>query len=171
MRRLVTLAFGFVAVSLACLVAATRCGPRLGRPHHWMTHLSALVVLLPTCCSAVPIVSSFTPLNAHVSGAYTVTVLGLSFESSDMTPSAYVSGQPCATTTWTAGTQLVCAAPAPVLAGGVGREAWVKVLSDTASRGFSFDGTDACVQTRLVYTTACMQRRSCQHSWIRPMPR
>jgi hypothetical protein len=84
-------------------------------------------------------VSSFTPLNAQVSGATTVTVLGTDFQCSDLSPSAYVSGQPCATTAWTTNTQLVCAAPAPALVG-AGREAWVKVFSNTASRGFTFDG-------------------------------
>ena len=84
-------------------------------------------------------VSSFMPLNAQVSGATTVTVLGTDFQCSDLSPSAYVSGQPCATTAWTTNTQLVCAAPAPVLVG-AGREVWVKVFINTASRGFTFDG-------------------------------
>ena len=120
------------------------CANKLGLHNSWgATFQTAYPTFAGLVCT--PIVSSFTPLNAQVSGAYTVTVFGKNFESGDMTPSAYVSGQPCATTTWTTDTQLVCAAPAAVLAGDVGREAWVKVLSDTASRGFSFDGTDACV--------------------------
>jgi hypothetical protein len=119
------------------------CANKLGLHSSWGSTFQAAYPTFAGICT--PIVSSFKPLNAQVSGAYTVTVFGKNFEPSDMTPSAYVSGQPCATTTWTTDTQLVCTAPAAVLAGDVGREAWVKVLSDTASRGFSFDGTDACV--------------------------
>ncbi len=84
-------------------------------------------------------VSSFYPLNTQVSGAATVTLLGANFQCSDLSPSAYISGQPCATTAWTTTTQLVCAAPAPVLVG-AGREAWVQVFTNTAGRGFTFDG-------------------------------
>ncbi len=84
-------------------------------------------------------ISSFSPPNTQVSGAATVTVLGANFQCSDLSPSAYISGQPCATTAWTTTTQLVCAAPAPVLVG-AGREAWVQVFTNTASRGFTFDG-------------------------------
>ncbi len=84
-------------------------------------------------------VSSFYPLNTQVSGATTVTLLGANFQCNDLSPSAYISGQPCATTAWTTTTQLVCAAPAPVLVG-AGREAWVQVFTNTASRGFTFDG-------------------------------
>jgi hypothetical protein len=45
------------------------------------------------------------------------------FSSIDQSPSAYLSGQPCRTTTWTTATQLVCAAPSPVLATGARRRA------------------------------------------------
>jgi surface protein len=97
----------------------------------------------PTFLSSGSSISSFSPLNTQVSGAAAVTVLGANFQCSDLSPSAYISGEPCATTAWTTTTQLVCAAPAPVLAGGVGREAWVKVFTNTASRGFSFDAAVA----------------------------
>jgi hypothetical protein len=40
---------------------------------------------------------------------------------------------------WTTTTQLLCTAPAPVLRGAV-CEAWVKVVTNTGSRGFTFDG-------------------------------
>ena len=46
----------------------------------------------------------------------TVTILGIGFSSSNPTPSAYVAGQLCATTSWTTATQLMCAVKAPVLA-------------------------------------------------------
>ena len=62
-------------------------------------------------------VSSFAPLNTPVSGAATVTIVGVGFSGStsiDPTPSAYLSGQPCTTSSWTSATQLVCAARAPV---------------------------------------------------------
>jgi hypothetical protein len=83
------------------------------------------------------------------------------FSSIDLSPSAYLSGQPCRTTTWTTATQLVCAAPSPVLAtgalharpsgplaaarpplgaAGAAREMWVKVAATTACEGFTFDG-------------------------------
>ena len=95
----------------------------------------------PTFLSpSVPSISSFSPLNTQVSGAATITVLGANFQCSDVSPSAYVSGQLCATTAWTTTTQLVCAAPAPILVG-AGRVAWVKIVTNTASRGFTFDGT------------------------------
>jgi hypothetical protein len=84
-------------------------------------------------------VSSFAPMNTQVSGASTITVLGADFQCSDLSPSAYISGQLCATTAWTTPTQLVCAAPTPVV--GAGREILVKVFTNTASRGFfTFDG-------------------------------
>ena len=102
----------------------------------WGTTLRAAY---PTLLASASI-SSFSPLNAQVSGAATLTVLGANFQCSDLSPSAYVSGHPCATTAWTTNTQLVCAAPAPVLVG-AGREAWVQVFTNTASRGFTFDGT------------------------------
>ena len=100
----------------------------------------------PTFLSIASI-SSFSPLNAQVSGAATLTLLGANFQCSDLSPSAYVSGQPCATTAWTTTTQLVCAAPAPVLVG-AGREAWVQVFTNTASRGFTFDGTTSAAWSR-----------------------
>jgi hypothetical protein len=84
--------------------------------------------------------SSFSPLNTLVSGAATVTVLGSNFQCSDVSPSAFITGKPCATTAWMTSTQLVCAAPAPVLMG-AGREAWIQILTNTVSRGFTFDGT------------------------------
>jgi surface protein len=93
----------------------------------------------PTFLSIASI-SSFSPLNTQVSGAATVTVLGANFLCSDLSPSAYISGQPCATTAWTTTTQLVCSAPAPVLVG-ASRKAWVQVFINTASSGFTFDGT------------------------------
>ncbi len=66
-------------------------------------------------------VSSFAPVNIQVSSAVGVTISGLGFSSIDLSPSAYLSGQPCRTTTWTTATQLVCAAPSPVLATGARR--------------------------------------------------
>ncbi len=63
-------------------------------------------------------VSSSAPVNIQVSSAATVTISGLGFSSIDLSPSAYLSGQPCRTTTWTTATQLVCAAPSPILATG-----------------------------------------------------
>ncbi len=92
-------------------------------------------------------ISSFSPLNTQVSGAATVTVLGANFQCSDLSPSAYISGKPCATTAWTTSTQLVCAAPAPVLVG-AGRQAWVRVFTNTASRSFTFDGTISVALSR-----------------------
>jgi hypothetical protein len=101
----------------------------------WGTTLRAAY---PTFLSSAS-VSSFAPMNTHVSGASTITVLGADFQCSDLSPSAYISGQLCATTAWTTTTQLVCAAPTPVVVG-AGREIWVKVFTNTASRGFTFDG-------------------------------
>jgi hypothetical protein len=84
-------------------------------------------------------VSALSPVNVQVSGVATITILGVDFSCSDVSPSAYRSGQSCATTSWTTNTQLVCAAVAPVLVR-AGREAWVKVFTNTASLGFTFDG-------------------------------
>jgi hypothetical protein len=66
----------------------------------------------PTYLTA-PCVSSFAPVNIQVSSAATVTIQGAGFSSIDLSPSAFLSGQPCRTTTWTTATQLVCAAPSP----------------------------------------------------------
>jgi hypothetical protein len=110
-------------------------------------------------------VTGFSPLNAPASRGAAVTILGDAFGAVDASPSAYFSGQPCATTSWTSVTQLVCSAAAPTVAGGPGggalpsarpflcpddahaiatggawREVWLKVGTITASRGFTFDG-------------------------------
>jgi hypothetical protein len=66
-------------------------------------------------------VSSIAPVNIQVSSAATVTIRGAGFSNLDPSPSAYLSGQPCRTTTWTSATQFVCAAPSPVLATGARR--------------------------------------------------
>jgi hypothetical protein len=71
--------------------------------------------------AACVVVSSFAPVNIQVSSAAPVTISGLGFSSIDPSPSAYLSGQPCRTTTWTTATQLVCAAPSPVLSTGARR--------------------------------------------------
>ena len=105
--------------------------------------------------------TDFSPLNAPASRSAAVTILGLGFGALDASPSAYVSGQPCATTSWTSATQLVCSASAPTVAGGAlpsarpsscpddghanatggaWREAWLKVDTNTASSAFTFDG-------------------------------
>jgi hypothetical protein len=85
----------------------------------WGTTLRAAY---PTFVAApCVVVSSFTPMNLQLSSAAPVTISGLGFSSIDLSPSAYLSGQPCRTTTWTTATQLVCAAPSPVLATGAWR--------------------------------------------------
>ena len=93
-------------------------------------------------------ISSCRPLNAQVSGAATITISGVNFQYTDPTPSAFLSGQPCATASWTTNTQLVCTSPAPVLVG-AGREAMVKVVTLTGSQGFTFDGTFSSALTSL----------------------
>ena len=109
-----------------------------------------------SCLSA----TGFSPLNAPASHSAAVTILGTGFGAVDASPSAYVSGKPCATTSWTSATQLICSVSAPTVAGGalpslrpsrfpttdaivtggVWHEAWLKVDTNTASRAFTFDG-------------------------------
>jgi hypothetical protein len=110
-----------------------------------------------SCLSA----TGFSPLNAPASSGGAVTILGRDFGAVDTSPSAYFSGQPCVTTSWTSTTQLVCSASAPTVAGGAlpsarpspcpddghaiatggaWREVWLKVDTSTKSRGFTFDG-------------------------------
>jgi hypothetical protein len=129
----------------------------------WGTTLRAAY---PTYVTATCVaISSFVPVNIQISSAATVTIQGVGFSSIDPSPSAYLFGQPCRTTTWTTATQLVCAAPSPVLAtgawrttqqwrtrpflaaarpplgaAGAAREMWVKVAATTACEGFTFDG-------------------------------
>jgi hypothetical protein len=86
----------------------------------WGTTLRAAYPTFVTS-PCVVVVSSFAPMNIQVSSAATVTISGLGFSSIDWSPSAYLSGQPCRTTTWTTATQLICAAPSPVLATGARR--------------------------------------------------
>ena len=129
-------------LSVSNLVAAFDSASALSSCNKGAIYLAwgaTLRAAYPTFLSSAS-VSSFSPLNTQVSGTATVTVLGANFQCSDLSPSAFLSGQPCATTAWTTTTQLVCAAPAPVLVG-AGREAWVQVFTNTASRGFTFDGT------------------------------
>jgi hypothetical protein len=115
------------------------------------------------CCpgSSCLIATGFLPLNAPSSSGAAITILGTDFGAVDASPSAYVSGQPCATTSWTTATQLVCSAPASTVAdgalpsvrpfscpddghaigtGGAWREVWLKVDTNTACRSFTFDG-------------------------------
>ena len=85
----------------------------------WGTTLRAAY---PTYVTATCVaVSSFAPVNIQVSSAATVTIQGTGFSSIDQSPSAYLSGLSCRTTTWTTATQLVCAAPLLVLATGAQR--------------------------------------------------
>jgi hypothetical protein len=83
----------------------------------WGTTLRAAY---PTYATAM-CVSSIAPVNIQVSSAATVTIRGTGFSNLDPSPLAYLSGQLCRTTTWTTATQLVCAAPSPVLATGARR--------------------------------------------------
>jgi hypothetical protein len=76
---------------------------------------AAFPTFATAACTAV------APMNIPVSSAATVTIRGVGFSSIDLSPSAFLSGQPCRTTTWTTATQLVCAAPSPVLATGARR--------------------------------------------------
>ena len=62
--------------------------------------------------------TTFSPLNAPVSHGAVLTILGTGFGTANESPSAYVSEQPCATTSWTTATQLICAASALRLASG-----------------------------------------------------
>jgi hypothetical protein len=62
--------------------------------------------------------TGFSPLNAAASRGAAVTILGAEFGAVDMSPSAYISGQLCATTSWTSATQLICSESAPTVAGG-----------------------------------------------------
>jgi hypothetical protein len=64
------------------------------------------------------IATGFSPLNAPASHGAAVTILGTGFGAVDASPSAYFSGQPCATTSWTSATQLICSASTPTVAGG-----------------------------------------------------
>ncbi len=105
--------------------------------------------------------TGFSPLNAPASRGAAVTILGDAFGAVDTSPTAYISGEPCATTSWTSVTQLVCSASAPTVAGGARpsvrsspfpddrhaiatggawREVWLRVDTSTVSRGFTFDG-------------------------------
>jgi hypothetical protein len=85
----------------------------------WGTTLRAAYPTFAAPC--VVVVSSFAPMNLQHSSAAPVTISGLGFSSIDWSPSAYLSGQPCRTTTWTTATQLICAAPSPVLSTGAWR--------------------------------------------------
>jgi hypothetical protein len=111
--------------------------------------------------SACLAATGFSPLNTPASRSGAITILGTGFGAVDASPLAYVSGQPCATTSWASATQLVCSASAPTVAGGAlppmrptpcsddghanaagsaRREAWLKVGTSTVSRSFTFDG-------------------------------
>jgi hypothetical protein len=63
----------------------------------------------------LPDISSFIPLNIQVSSSATVTFLGAQFGGSDLSPSAYIAGQLCQTTTWTQATSLLCTVAAPYI--------------------------------------------------------
>ncbi len=67
--------------------------------------------------SSCLIATGFSPLNAPASRGAAVTILGFGFGAVDTSPSAYASGEPCATTSWTSATQLACSACAPTIAG------------------------------------------------------
>jgi hypothetical protein len=69
-------------------------------------------------CTIAVTPTSFSPLNTPASRGAAITILGAGFGAVDASPSAYISGQPCATASWTSATQLVCSASAPTVAGG-----------------------------------------------------
>jgi hypothetical protein len=79
---------------------------------------AAFQALYPGFFTGGLIATGFSPLNAPASRGAAVTILGGGFGAVDASPSAYISGQPCATTSWTSATQLVCSASAPTVAGG-----------------------------------------------------
>ena len=129
--NLVQFAF-IVAVSLIFTAALMRYEQQLMVPqlmlckNLWLrrshrpaiTGLALLILLLLLAHVSSQSVTSFVPLNTQVSGTLTVTILGLGFQSSDQTPSAYLSGRPCETTAWTTTTHLVCTTQSPVITGG-----------------------------------------------------
>jgi hypothetical protein len=68
-----------------------------------------------SCLSA----TASLPLNTVASyGAAVITILGTEFGTADASPSAYISGEPCVTTSWTSATHLVCSATTLTVAGG-----------------------------------------------------
>ncbi len=69
----------------------------------------------PTPVIAFTAVSS---LNTPASGGSMLSFLGFGFGSTDVSPSAHAGGRPCATTSWTSSTQLLCVASAPTLTSG-----------------------------------------------------
>jgi len=89
--------------------------------------------------TAAPVVSSMTPANWATSSIISVTVSGLDFGSSDVSPSAAFGAGYCGTASWIASTALRCLGAA-----GVVPPAFAPVtVSSAAGTGvylFSFDG-------------------------------
>jgi hypothetical protein len=100
---------------------------------HTHTHTHTLCSFGTQWTVAAPRASGFSPLNAVAShGAAVITILGTGFGAVDASPSAYISGEPCATTSWTSLTHLVCSAPTLTVSGGALHS--VRVISSAVRR-------------------------------------
>jgi hypothetical protein len=77
------------------------------------------------------------PPNSPPTAGLSVTLLGSGFDTADHTPSSYVMGATCSTTSWTAATIMMCflrghAIPLPA-------SAFIQVLASTGTSAFTFD--------------------------------
>ena len=97
------------------------------------------------CGLAVVSVTTYAAANQPLSSTNYVTISGLDFDTSDQTPSSYVSSGSCQTTSWTSTTTVSCkmgTATTALAETTRNRELWVQVLAATASLTFTFDGNE-----------------------------
>ena len=111
---------------------------------------------------AAPVVTHSEQVNGPTTGGVSVTMSGVNFGVSNLTPTAQIMLTLCATTSWSSTTGLVCAGAS---GGGVGALLGIAVTasslvgSDTGI--FTFDCMFRCSSATLSFSLVCYPRRIC----------
>ena len=109
-----------------------------GRLQHSQSCCHYISVILPVLVPA-PMISFSASENTAASGGGLVTVSGLGFRLTDLTPTAGLASRSCATASWSSRSSVACSAPA-----GVGAVLEIAMTASgavgTRSWDFTFDG-------------------------------
>ena len=100
-----------------------------------------MIGLLYFTLTTAPIVSFYLPSNIVVTDRGIVTVLGVNFRTSDMTPTVGLDDNSCSTAAWSSKTSVACAVITST-SYGPSKDATMTVSGVVGSRtaGFTFDG-------------------------------
>ena len=116
-------------------MGSQRMGLRACRPWRRIGMLDVAVFLVLVLfemrpSTGQPSLTHVVPTNAAVSATGSLTLMGLNFEASDVTVSAYANAALCDTTTWSTGTTIKCKQAQGTVASGGDTNflIWVQVL-------------------------------------------